>query len=283
LENGELLGDKMIAATSCADEEEPLGCLRALPVQELVEALPGKVDFDQAELKEEDEIYYELHVDDWALFADPREVIAQGDHTEMPMIVGTTSKESAGESQVSIPDEAAFIAQVEETFSFVDEATLAELFEEYPLESYPSPTDAFVSLTTDLRFTYPAWDFAQTASASQDAPIYWYVFDHTTTTPNGTMLPTFGADILHVFGLFSQIEDFFSPTEQDQAMMAMLATYWEHHARVGDPNGDGQPLWEPFDADRKNALVFQNGAAMQEGVCESCAFWSSYAENNPIW
>jgi hypothetical protein len=67
--------------------------------------------------------------------------------------------------------------------------------------------------------------------------------------------------------------------EEERAMADALARYWTRLAADGDPNGDDDPAWSPYDpiADDHFAIdtPFGHGARFRDA---ECALWDPYVE-----
>jgi len=55
--------------------------------------------------------------------------------------------------------------------------------------------------------------------------------------------------------------------ETDTSIAMLMQRYWTNFAKTGDPNGDGLPAWQRFDAEKRAYVEFTDeGASPKEGL-----------------
>jgi len=134
-------------------------------------------------------------------------------------------------------DLAAYEGLVGLTFGALAPVVLAQ----YPAADYPTPTDAWIALTSDLKFICGARSSVEAAATGGTSPVYRYHFsyDGYTTGPMGDPAAFHGLELVYIFGNFDALSfgGFPYPVNaDDEAMAAQLGETWTTFARTGDPS-----------------------------------------------
>jgi len=92
-------------------------------------------------------------VDGYLLPAAPRTLIEERRHNAVPVLVGTTAAEN-GRNAPRIATEAGYEAAVRAyaLLSGLPPAVAEAALAAYPVAAYPTPRDAYVALTSDVKF-----------------------------------------------------------------------------------------------------------------------------------
>jgi len=240
-------------------------CLRARSPQELLEALPPDVNVAGVS-----STLYQPHVDGVVLPEEPLDMIAAGSHNRVPFVVGANADETAASILGSISDDV-YIGTVEATFTIFSEQVLAA----YPISDYDDARDAYVHLTSDLKFICPARTIARAADQGQSEPVFRYFFTETTDyAPLASLGAFHGAELAFVFG-YLEAFPLYDPPAEELSLANDMRSYWGNLADVGNPNAEGLALWETYVSSNDNSLVLEGvDIHMVNGVrTAKCDFW----------
>ncbi len=266
----EAFGAKVFAASKCDVAPDPLACMRALPAESAVAALPVKTEVAGA-------IGGYGTVDDgYVLVGKPLDTIAAGRGAKVPMIVGTNKMETS--RSVPIPltaTEAQYEAAVRSLFAGAADRVLAE----YPVSDYASPWDAYVALTTDAKFTCGARRVLGALAASS-TPAYRYFFSH--VLDNGSPIvkkigASHGVDVLYTFDHLNIAGYVEGPG--DRVVADAFTRRWASFAKnPADPNGGATPAWPAYSSATDPYLELDSPVRTGEGLRRShCDFWEAFA------
>jgi para-nitrobenzyl esterase len=260
-ENENDAGRRVAKAAGCDTAREVAGCLRGRSATELVKAVPGTVNVFSR--------IYGPNMDGHVFPEQPIKVIAAGRHAAIPVIIGSTSRETWGWSR-QVADEASYAATIEKLFGAAARERILKL---YPVSAYPSARAAFAQATTDAQFTCLSRRVARIFAKAQKAPVFRYLFDH--ALENDPQLRALGANhtVEHTF-LFSW-QGRYRPTETDLAVQRRIVGYWVRLATTGNPNGGGNPDW-PADAGTDAYLQIGAATTARSGAASAhCDFWDT--------
>lgn len=257
----ESTGAMVASAVGCGSATDVPACLRALPAETLIRALPG----DPSALGSSP---YQSVIDGTVLVEQPSAAMAAGRHHAVPFIVGANANET-GKVAPAVASEAAYQSLVRVQFG----TTLGDqVLAQYPASRFSTPRAAYVRVTTDARFVCPSREIARAADAGQTQPVYRFFFQYAGTSPLGAV---HGLEIPFVFGTFSEIETpsgaTYQPTATDLAVSAAMQQAWTTFARTGTPQSTpAWPAWTPADA----TLVIDAPATTTDGIrTADCDFW----------
>jgi len=257
----------LVDAAGCAGDDDEVTCLRGLTPQELLEALPPEVSVAGASPP------YQPHVDGWVLPDAPLELIEQGDHNDVPLVVGANSDETSQDVPQSLT-EAQYEALVQATFGPLADDVLAQ----YAVIDYGTAYSAFYHLTSDLKFVCTARQVARAALAGGSSPVFHYHFTEAFDLP---VLEDYGAfhgiELTYVFDYLDEMYFLLDPPAEESQLVDAIQLYWGSLAADGDVAVDGLPEWPPYDADGDQSLILEGGAIhAAAGVrAEQCDFWES--------
>ena len=258
----EEFGSEIAAGLGCSDIPDVLGCLRALPAEDLVLTVgPGDVD---------------VWVGGKVLPKAPIELIGS-DTTPVPMLVGSNREEAAfwfAERGILPGDPYPPADRVRDTNALVGPQNGRKLRSLYPVDHYPSAFWASIAAVTDAVYTCPIRRLA----LANRAPVHRYLYTHVYDNSADPVVTAAGA--AHYFDepiLWDDPELFFLPDYQfsaDEELLAdRMAGYWTNFAKTGDPNGPGLESWSPFTASTENVKVLDEPAGDLIGYHSTeCAF-----------
>jgi para-nitrobenzyl esterase len=282
LETAERKGIAAVEAMGCAGGPDVPECLRALPAPSVMNTLaPGVGGIGSLGRGAYDGV-----VDGYVLPMTPRKLIEAGRHNQVPVIVGTTSAEN-GRDAPPIATEADYAAAVR---AYLVAAGLPpgltdRVLDAYPASDYPSARDAYVALTSDLKFVCQARRDLQLLTTAQAPATYRYWFDHVPDN-GGEAARRHGAfhglELTFLFGVldFTTSPLTYRPGPGDLAVSAAMQGYWARFAASGDPNGDGATAWPAYATAGDPSLVLEPKPHVVEGLrAEQCEFWDSLRRN----
>ncbi len=248
--------DEMIADLGCEDAADPLACVRALPVSDL---LPGSAAFGPA-------------VDGGFLPEQPRALFDSGNYAKVPYILGSNSDEGTlfAIGAPVIETEEAYRMALEGRFG--DRADEAEAL--YPASDFDSPNDAWIRVNGDSGLVCGTYDSARRAAAG-GAPVYMYNFSRPVLVDVLPLLQaTHGAEIAFVFGSGGT-----AASADDMVLSLSMQGYWSRFAKSGDPNGEGALEWPSWSDDTDQRINFDVENSVLTGFRrEQCEFFWSLAD-----
>ncbi len=257
-----------LEASGCAGEDDPLGCLRAMPADSVMALEPTGYPAVAG-----------LDGQGWGPSIDPDTLPMQtldamqaGVHNDVPLIIGANAEETWS-SVPQVLGEAAYMAIVNASFGPLSSAVL----EAYPVADYPSARDAYVALTSDLKFVCTARHSLR-AAATGRSPVYRYHFAHDDYfAPNGDTGAFHGLELVYIFGNFDQVLPGirYPMTVADTQMRDTMQGLWSSFA-AGALQSD--PVWPVYDPQTDSYLLLEDPVSAGEGVrTAQCDFWEQLA------
>ena len=226
----------VIDAVDCTSAPSVPGCMRAVPAATLA-AIPsagGPLGHGMR---------YVPSIDGYLLADTVPNLIAQGHHNHVPLVIGSNADETS-RMVPRVTTAAEYQAAVQQQYG----APAAALLQLYPASAYATPQKALIRLTTDVTWTCPTRRLARSASAHQAEPVFRYHFTWTAPGASGAAVgATHGIELPFVFGNFAVFTGF-TPSAGDLALSTAMGGYWSRLAATGEPSGGTTPLWPHYDA-----------------------------------
>ena len=94
--------------------------------------------------------------------------------------------------------------------------------------------------------------------AAQGRPVYGYYF----TKTNDSLSNFHAGEMPYAYGNLWRHPGLYDAS--DEALSEIMQSYWLNFVKTGDPNGEGLPEWELWDADRKDLLELGEEVRMIE-------------------
>jgi para-nitrobenzyl esterase len=226
------ISEPFVANAGCGSASDLLGCLRAVPAEELVKTAPDGYP-NVAALEQG----WGPHVDGVVVPEATLDALAAGAHNRVPLIVGANAEETE-RSAPPMLTVAAYEAYLDLTFGPLADEVLAL----YPAATADEARAAFVAITSDIKFVCNARRTARAADAGQDEPVFRYHLTYTGyDAPFGEPSAFHGLELVYIFGNFDRLIDGFEyqPNADDLALAGLLQSAWARFAAAGDPVVDG--------------------------------------------
>jgi para-nitrobenzyl esterase len=222
-------------------------------------------------------------IDGEILPAAPLELIEDGAHTHMPVIVGSNADEAAAPDinrlQVTEENFAAAVREGVELFTgrTMSDDALARAVETYPLDAYPTPHEAFIQAATDAAFTCPTRALARVAASAQSEPVFRYFLSRRAPTPDAPAPAAHGVDLFYLFRTPADIPD--NPIDDaDLTLSDQMMEAWIRFAATGDAAGGLVGKWPRYAQPEEASLVFDAPLGFEDQVRgDRCDVWDAIA------
>lgn len=211
----------------------------------------------------------------------PERAFATGRFNRVPIVEGITRDEhnlftaaiETATGEQTTP--ATYRAQLDAVFSAAD---VERILARYPVSRFHSAGEALSAVVTDWAWGCTVLD--QNRALARHTPVYAYEFADE-TAPWFTTLPKpnfptgafHGAELQYLFN----DEQLPGPSTPGQKQLsATMIRYWAQFAATGNPNGDGQPQWLPFQSrDHVQSLAPAKVGSADLAQEHQCSFWKS--------
>ncbi len=258
-------GRRFAAAAGCDAASDVAACLRALPVETVLDTLPGEVGLLNADAET-----YGPIIDGHVLLEPPADALREGRAHPVPFIAGAT----ADEATIFLPQRdmsyAQFAALVRSFYGSMAEEVLAL----YPESEYPDGRDALAAVTGDTAFVCPA------RRAVRDHAVHGYPawLYHFTRVPAYARQSGIGAhhgvEIPYLFGTARS-----AITDGDRRIGRRMMADWASLGRTGRPADDQQPAWTSVNEDPGAGLRLDDPLALESSWrSERCDLWDRIAD-----
>ncbi len=260
---------ELVAAAGCSGAADVAGCMRALPADAVVLALPSPPSVTGPQGP------YQPVVDGVVIPDDPLTMIASGRHHQVPLVVGANAQETGRDAPLRMTEDgyrAAVLGLAGGNQALADLA-LAH----YPVSDYGSPRGAYVALTSDVKFICTARRVVRAARSGQGLPVWRYFFARA-YHGGSALLEAYGAyhgaELPYVFGDL-HIAGYDPPPEEQALSDAMLGA-WASLAADGDPGVVQGVGWPQAASGDDPHLRLDVPVSAGDGVrTEQCDFWDS--------
>ncbi len=237
------VGVSVVTSLGCAAAADIPACLRAVPSATIVKRVPGA-----GTLKSGGSLYQPV-VDGVVLFDTTLGTVKRGLHNHVPLIIGSTDKESSFPGFIPVNGIATAADYQAAVYDLFGQPLGDQVLAAYPVSNYATPRLTFVDVSTDYRWICPARMVARAVVNSQNEPVYRLLFTHAQSNPPAaTALGAWhGEELMFLFHSFtSGVSGLFTPTAAELAMSDQMIGYWSRFAANHDPNGDGAVFWPEF-------------------------------------
>jgi para-nitrobenzyl esterase len=243
---GQMLGEHL----GCAKGQGQLDAMRQLSADEIIEQtatfpMPGVI------------------IDGYCQVKNPLTVIREGQHNDIPLMIGSNSFEGSAlywgspmPQMTLCPDVETYVAEFERFFGDDNDDAMAL----YPAEDQAQMVLSSKEMCGDSLFSAPTRAVAQSL-ADQGKDCYPYYFTQTPEGDDQGILGAFHAmEISYVFGA-----DFLSPLsrDSDKKLSDTMMSYWVNFAASGNPNGKGLPQWSTYNSNADQWMELNETVAMK--------------------
>lgn len=214
-------------------------------------------------------------IDGWVLPTAPREIVAAGEHSNVPVIVGSMANERAALYDTSSePSREEFVATVQGEYGPRADTLLAA----YEGDLADSPATADKQISGDRTFVWEMRTWARAVEAAGNVG-YHYFFSHAPPVfrlyvHDQPDLPVEGGrraygayhsgELAYVFGNVGLVG--LDWTDWDHELSDTISQYWVNFARTGDPNGEGLPAWPSYESATDESIEFGSEVKAVSGV-----------------
>lgn len=198
-------------------------------------------------------------VDGAVLPSQPFDPQAPAISAEIPMIIGTTRHEFSMTTYVPALRNAGREEVIGILKGRYGEGT--ERFLELFAKAYPGSKPADM-LDADFVFRPSAIEQALRKSLQGAAPVYMYMFNWESPVLDGILRSTHCMEIPFVFNNAGRHASMTGGGAQAMELASKMSHCWAEFARCGKPSAEGLPEWEPFEAEKRAVMFFDNTCKM---------------------
>ena len=117
-------------------------------------------------------------------------------------------------------------------------------------------------LDADFVFRPGAIEQALRKSLQGAAPVYMYMFNWESPVLDGILRSTHCMEIPFVFNNADRHASMTGGGAQAMELASKMSHCWAEFARCGKPSAEGLPEWEPFEAEKRAVMFFDNTCKM---------------------
>ena len=198
-------------------------------------------------------------VDGAVLPSQPFDPQAPAISADIPMIIGTTRHEFSMTTYVPALRNAGREEVIGILKGRYGEGT--ERFLELFAKAYPGSKPADM-LDADFVFRPSAIEQALRKSLQGAAPVYMYMFNWESPILDGILRSTHCMEIPFVFNNADRHASMTGGGAQAMKLASKMSHCWAEFARCGKPSAEGLPEWEPFEAEKRAVMFFDNTCKM---------------------
>jgi para-nitrobenzyl esterase len=200
--------------------------------------------------------WFRPNVDGWVYPQPIYDLFASGQHSDVPLTVGSNADEGTALWGTTAPTTvAAYRKAIESHYGDFARDVLAA----YPAAADSDAKAAFLDLQGDDVFAWQMRTWARLASAPGTSPVFLYYF---TRVPPGPESETYGsyhaAEIVYAFDNLKKGRSSHTWEPADEALADTMSSYWVSFAKDGDPNEEGLPPWPRYAIATDQALELGN-------------------------
>lgn len=225
--------------------------MRSIPAEKLV-----KTKFNNSAMT----------VDGYAIAEQPYLTYERGANNEQALLNGFNSHEANVFNLFNKVDREGYT----EMLKVILGEYAAEAEQIYPYDSVPLDYKFLVEAGGEAKGTYNhilggAW-FAYSHylwsnyDADENIPVYQYCF----TKNNRSLQANHAGELPYAYGNLWRHGWLYD--KADYELSAAMQSYWVNFVKTGNPNGDGLPEWQPFDADRSKVLELGEEIKMADNM-----------------
>ena len=248
LSDSEKSGLKLAAALKAPTDSGGIAFLRHLSKEELIKGAGAAQDPAQLPL-------FGPNQDGWLIRRSPREVLAAGKGSSIPLMIGTTTREFGMSAPLPV-----IRKMIQNVTGSLSDRVLAiySLAGEGQGTTDPQYGPVGDQWFADLAFRCPSTTQAAWHTAAHQ-PVYEYEFEHAIPGQE-SQGAVHSADLPYVFGFFPRTGNISGAfNETDFKLAELMETYWTNFAKSGNPNAAGLPTWPEFGTSQSYIKFTQEG------------------------
>ena len=259
---GEALSAPFVPRVGCANAQDELACLRAVPADVVVQNQTG--------------IPPVITIEPRVLPRDPFDVLERNG-SPVPLLIGTTSEETSPGDDPSVPiDVETYRNTIRAEFNPYGPGVGNRILELYPASAYDTPKYALIAVHSDFYLTAEVQTLARAAAIGHEQPVWRYLFTHRFENDvNLNRLRAFHtAELFFVFGNLGNILGTpYAPTQAEIDLSNRLMNYWIQFATYGNPNGIGPVEWHRYPGEGETMLQLDEPPIVMRGYhTRECSF-----------
>jgi para-nitrobenzyl esterase len=187
----------------------------------------------------------------------------------VPLLIGSTETEVTWNvnTDYTVPaDDAALRERVKRTLRTVDDAQADRIVATYRKgRPKAGALDLALIIETDAsQFRNGTDTQAERKAALGKAPVYMYRFQWYSPVSNGRLRAMHCMDIPFVFENVDLSRSVVGDGPDRYALAERMSSAWVAFARSGNPNTRLLPKWEPFTAEKRATMIFNNECRASE-------------------
>jgi len=231
-------GQRFATAASCGTGADAAQCLRALPVDAVLRALPAPVSI--AGLDGAMTARWGPVVAAPTLPERPYDAMLAGRQNRVPLIVGHNTEE-VGLSVGAVPTEEAYRQILVNAGGAAFATNVMTL---YPVSRFGTPRNALVQALTDARFGCQARASAR-AHLRGGGAVWRYLFAQPLESGTATVRALGAWHGLELAYVFQNLNRLPTPAANDLAVERSVLGFWTRFAATGSPEGGGD-MWPAY-------------------------------------
>ena len=202
-------------------------------------------------------------VDGRSLMNHPFDLDAPDLQADIPLLIGSCETEKSFYDITMDPDklpldDAQLQAEVAR-FVGIDPDAARDLIADYrERRGAVSGRDLYNVISSDHMYRRNAIEAAERKSKLGGAPAWLYEFTWKTPVLGGMLKTPHTMCIPFVFGTVETAAAFVGTGPEQTALMDTVMDTWLAFVRTGNPNNARLPDWQPYDADRRTTMIFDN-------------------------
>jgi para-nitrobenzyl esterase len=181
----------------------------------------------------------------------------------VPLLIGSTETEvtwNVNTDYTAPADDAALRERIKRTLRSADDAQIDKLIATYR-KNRPKASNLDLALIVETdasQFRSGTTTEAERKAALGKAPVYTYRFQWYSPVSGGRLRAMHCMDIPFVFENVDLCKTVVGDGADRHALADKMSSAWVAFARSGNPNHRGLPKWEPFTADARATMIFNN-------------------------
>ena len=258
---------ELVSAVGCSGATDIAACMRALPADDVVLALPSPPSVSGPQGP------YQPVVDGVVIPDDPLDMIAAGRHHQVPLVVGANAQETGRDAPLTMTEDQYRAAVL--VLAGGNQALADLALAHYPVSDYGSPRAAYVALSSDVKFICTARRVVRAARSGQDLPVWRYFFARA-YQGGSALLEAYGAyhgaELPYVFGDLHIAG--YDPPPEEEALSDAIVGAWTSLAANGNPGVVQGVPWPQAASGDDPYLRLDVPVSAGDGVRnEQCDFW----------